>query len=172
MIDIYIDNLLNFFDKGGFVLYIVFIIALFLWTLLLERYMYISYEYRKFRKSLIEELKNTTFKKKFKEEIKRYIIEDSNIKLKTGLSFIKILIIVCPLVGLLGTVTGMIEVFDVMAINGTSNVKSMANGVSMATIPTMAGMIVALSGILFEKKLELLIKYHTDKLYLEISKVL
>ena len=33
----------------------------------------------------------------------------------------------------------MIEVFDVMALNGTGNVKSMANGVSMATIPTMAG---------------------------------
>ncbi|RXJ87509.1 MotA/TolQ/ExbB proton channel family protein [Arcobacter sp. CECT 8985] len=172
MIDIYIDNLLGFFTKGGFVLYIVFAIALFLWALLIERYMYISIEYKKFKKSLFEDLKKNQYEKKFKEEIKRYLIEDSNMKLKKGLSFIKTLIIVCPLVGLLGTVTGMIEVFDVMAINGTSNVKSMANGVSMATIPTMAGMIVALSGILFEKKLELSIKYHTDKLYLEISKVL
>ncbi|RXJ99217.1 biopolymer transporter ExbB [Arcobacter sp. CECT 8986] len=172
MIDIYIDNLLGFFTKGGFVLYIVFAIALFLWALLIERYMYISIEYKKFKKALFEDLKNNQFEKKFKEEIKRYLIEDSNMKLKRGLSFIKTLIIVCPLVGLLGTVTGMIEVFDVMAINGTSNVKSMANGVSMATIPTMAGMVVALSGILFEKKLELSIKHHTDKLYLEISKVL
>ncbi|AXH14026.1 MotA/TolQ/ExbB proton channel family protein [Malaciobacter mytili] len=172
MIDIYLDNLFGFFDKGGFVLYIVFGIALFLWTLLIERYIYISFEYKKYKNSLINELKEASFSKKFKEEIKKYLIEDSNIKLKSGLSFIKTLIIVCPLVGLLGTVTGMIEVFDVMAINGTSNVKSMANGVSMATIPTMAGMVVALSGILFEKKLELSIKYHTDKLYLEISKVL
>ncbi len=74
--------------------------------------------------------------------------------------------------GLLGTVTGMIEVFDVMAIQGTSNVKAMANGVSMATIPTMAGMVIALSGILFEKRLEVSIKYQTEKLYLDISKVL
>ncbi len=172
MIDIYLDNLFSFFEKGGFVLYIVFAIALFLWTLLVERYIYISFEYKKYINNLLEELKESSFNKKFKEEIKKYLIEDSNIKLKSGLSFIKTLIIVCPLVGLLGTVTGMIEVFDVMAINGTSNVKSMANGVSMATIPTMAGMVVALSGILFEKKLELSIKYHTDKLYLEISKVL
>ncbi len=158
MIDIYLDNLFGFFDKGGFVLYIVFGIALFLWTLLIERYIYISFEYKKYKNSLINELKEASFSEKFKEEIKKYLIEDSNIKLKSGLSFIKTLIIVCPLVGLLGTVTGMIEVFDVMAINGTSNVKSMANGVSMATIPTMAGMVVALSGILFEKKLELSIK--------------
>ncbi|AXH13127.1 MotA/TolQ/ExbB proton channel family protein [Halarcobacter bivalviorum] len=172
MIDLYIDNFFNFFDKGGFVLYIVFAIALFLWALLIERYIYISFEYKKYAKALKQDLSKQQFNQKFKEEIKKYLIEDSNIRLKTGLSFIKTLIIVCPLVGLLGTVTGMIEVFDVMALNGTSNVKSMANGVSMATIPTMAGMVVALSGILFEKKLELSIKYHTDKLYLEISKVL
>ncbi|RXJ75871.1 hypothetical protein CRV03_11675 [Arcobacter sp. F155] len=172
MIDLYIDNFFNFFDKGGFVLYIVFAIALFLWALLIERYIYISFEYKKYAKALKQDLSQKQFNQKFKEEIKKYLIEDSNIKLKSGLSFIKTLIIVCPLVGLLGTVTGMIEVFDVMALNGTSNVKSMANGVSMATIPTMAGMVVALSGILFEKKLELSIKYHTDKLYLEISKVL
>ena len=59
-----------------------------------------------------------------------------------------------------------------MAITGSSNVKSMANGVSMATIPTMAGMVVALSGILFEKRLELSIKYHKQKLELELSKVI
>ena len=112
----------------------MFGIALFLWALLVERYIYISFEYRKYKKSLLGDLKNSKVNQKFKEEIKKYIIEDSNTKLKTGLSFIKTLIIVCPLVGLLGTVTGMIEVFDVMALNGTSDVKSMANGVSMATI--------------------------------------
>ena len=52
-----------------------------------------------------------------------------------------------PLFGLLGTVTGMIEVFQVMAINGTSNARAMAGGVSRATVPTMAGMVVALSGL-------------------------
>ena len=42
---------------------------------------------------------------------------------------------------------GMIEVFDVMAISGTGNARSMASGVSKATIPTMAGMVGALSGV-------------------------
>ncbi len=172
MIEIYLDDLLVFFNKGGFVLYIVFTIALFLWTLLIERYIYITFEYKKYRKKVFEELKNLNEKNRFKDEIKRYIVEEANFKLKNGLDFIKTLIIVCPLVGLLGTVTGMIEVFDVMAILGTSNVKSMANGVSMATIPTMAGMVVALSGILFEKRLELSIKCQTQKLELELSKVI
>ena len=46
--------------------------------------------------------------------------------------------------GLMGTVTGMIEVFDVMAISGSGNPRSMAAGVSKATVPTMAGMVAAL----------------------------
>jgi biopolymer transport protein ExbB len=43
----------------------------------------------------------------------------------------------------------MIEVFDVMTILGTGNPRAMASGVSKATIPTMAGMVVALSGLFF-----------------------
>ena len=52
-----------------------------------------------------------------------------------------------PLFGLLGTVTGMIEVFQVMAFNGGGDARAMAGGVSKATLPTMAGMVVALSGV-------------------------
>lgn len=172
MIDLYIDNLSEFFNRGGVVLYLVFAIAIFLWTLLIDRYIYLYYGYKEYKKNLLEDIKKEKFNKRFISDIQAYLVEDSSTRLKAGLAFIKTLIIVCPLVGLLGTVTGMIEVFDVMAIAGTSNVRSMADGVSMATIPTMAGMVVALSGILFEKKLELSIEHQTQKLHLEISKVL
>ena len=55
--------------------------------------------------------------------------------------------VLCPLFGLLGTVTGMLEVLDVLAIAGSGNARSMASGVSRATIPTMAGMVGSLSGV-------------------------
>ncbi len=51
------------------------------------------------------------------------------------------------MLGLLGTVTGMIDVFEVMSISGSGNSRAMAAGVSKATIPTMAGMVAALSGV-------------------------
>ena len=64
------------------------------------------------------------------------------------------LIAICPLLGLLGTVTGMISVFEVMAEVGTGNARLMAGGISLATIPTMAGMVCALSGICFVNRIE------------------
>jgi biopolymer transport protein ExbB len=56
------------------------------------------------------------------------------------------------MLGLLGTVTGMIEVFDVMA-GGSGNARGMAAGVSKATLPTMAGMVAAISGMVFSVQL-------------------
>ena len=70
------------------------------------------------------------------------------------LAFIGALISICPLLGLLGTVVGMIHVFDLMAVTGTGDARAMASGVSLATIPTMAGMVVALSGLFFRADLQ------------------
>ena len=77
---------------------------------------------------------------------------------------IKVLIAICPLLGLLGTVTGMIAVFDVMTYSGGGNARAMAGGVSMATIPTMAGMVAALSGVYFGTWLEHKAQVETEKL--------
>ena len=67
------------------------------------------------------------------------------------LAIIKMLIAICPMLGLLGTVIGMIQVSDVMAVTGNGNSRSMAAGISQATISTMAGMIIAISGLYFHQ---------------------
>ena len=59
----------------------------------------------------------------------------------------------------------MIEVFDVMAISGSGNARSMASGVSKATIPTMAGMVGALSGVFASTWLNRKVK--TERAHLE-----
>ena len=80
-------------------------------------------------------------------QIRQAMISRASMRLNTNLPLINVMVALCPLLGLLGTVTGMIEVFDVMAITGTGSARSMASGVSKATIPTMAGMVGALSGV-------------------------
>jgi biopolymer transport protein ExbB len=75
----------------------------------------------------------------------------SQVKERTisNVALIKTLVALAPLLGLLGTVTGMIDVFDVLAYSGSSSARLMAGGVFRATIPTMAGMMAALSGLYF-----------------------
>jgi len=52
-----------------------------------------------------------------------------------------------PLLGLLGTVSGMITTFDVIAVFGTGNARAMAGGISIALITTQAGLVVAVPGL-------------------------
>ncbi len=64
------------------------------------------------------------------------------------------LISLFPLLGLLGTVTGMISVFDVLSVDGAGNPRAMASGVWQATLPTLAGMVLAISGMFSLARLE------------------
>lgn len=64
--------------------------------------------------------------------------------LEKGLSLIKLLAAVAPLLGLLGTVTGMIATFQSISLFGTGDPKLMASGISQALVTTMLGLSVAM----------------------------
>lgn len=63
------------------------------------------------------------------------------------LSFIAIMARVAPLLGLLGTVIGMITTFEVISFFGTGNAKAMAAGISEALVTTQSGLLVAIPGL-------------------------
>ena len=48
----------------------------------------------------------------------------------------------------------MIQVFDVLSATGTGNAREMAGGIAQATLPTMAGLVVALSGVYFRSRFQ------------------
>lgn len=56
-----------------------------------------------------------------------------------------------PLMGLLGTVLGMIEVFNVIALRGSGEPSALAHGISMALITTAAGLVVAIPALFFHR---------------------
>lgn len=68
--------------------------------------------------------------------------------LERGLTFIKIISAVAPLLGLLGTVTGMIVTFEAITLFGTGDPSLMANGISQALITTVLGLVVAIPTLL------------------------
>ena len=69
-------------------------------------------------------------------------------RIRQHLAMIAILAAIAPLLGLLGTVLGMIETFEVIAVFGTGNAKAMAGGISVALVTTQAGLLVAIPGML------------------------
>ena len=64
--------------------------------------------------------------------------------LETGLSFIRVLYVVAPLLGLLGTVVGMITTFQMITLFGTGDPRMMAGGISTALVTTVLGLVVAI----------------------------
>lgn len=150
-----LKTVLNFLDSGGGVLWFIFIVSISLWSLICERLIYFKFAYPELQKKCLEKwltTRNTSSRHDF--HIKRCILSEAQISMQQSVSTIKLLIVICPMLGLLGTVIGMIQVFDVMAVIGNSSARSMAEGISQATVSTMAGMVVAISGLYFHNYIE------------------
>jgi len=143
-----IEAINNFFNAGGPVLYLIAGLTFVMWVLMLERFWYYFFGYRRDARQVIAGWEARSERKSWSAlAIRDKLISETRIKIDQNLSMINTLIAICPLFGLLGTVTGMIDVFTVLSITGGGDAKSMAGGVSRATIPTMAGMVAALSGV-------------------------
>lgn len=138
----------NFFYSGGPVLYLIAALMFVMWMLLLERAWYFSSSYPREAEDVRQQWATRSERTSwYSHAIRSKLISELHLKINQNLALIKTLIALCPLFGLLGTVTGMIDVFTVLSITGGGDAKSMAAGVSRATIPTMAGMVAALSGV-------------------------
>ncbi|TQV88679.1 MotA/TolQ/ExbB proton channel family protein [Aliikangiella coralliicola] len=159
------ESIQEFLETGGQVLNYIGILIFLMWVLILERIIYLFFVYKGHRRDLITQWKERPERQSWNaEQIRQAMISRTRISLNQSLSTIQAFVALCPLLGLLGTVTGMIEVFDVMAISGSGNARSMASGVSKATIPTMAGMVGALSGVFASTWLKRTAKKETELL--------
>ncbi len=144
----------DFVERGGNVLLAIAFVTALMWTLIIERYVYLRTTYPAQRQQIIDGWRSRVDHSSwYAHQIRRKLVSQLRQKLESRLWLIRTAVALCPMFGLLGTVTGMIEVFDVMA-SGSGNARGMAAGVSKATLPTMAGMVAAISGMLFSIQLE------------------
>ncbi|MGB5465784.1 MAG: MotA/TolQ/ExbB proton channel family protein [Sedimenticolaceae bacterium] len=140
----------GFLAAGGVVLWAIAAVSLLLWSLILERFLFFWFAYPRLMQSAERRWTDWAGLRGWRSErVRAALLSELRVMLWRNISLIRTLIAACPLLGLLGTVTGMIRIFDVMAFLQGGDATGMAAGVSLATIPTMAGLVVALSGILF-----------------------
>ncbi len=138
----------DFVDMGGPVLLLIGGLLFLMWSLIFERVFYFATDLRNDMDVVVAEWESRTERRSwYARSIREALISEAVIKINQNMALIKTLVALAPMLGLLGTVTGMIEVFHVMAVTGGGDPKSMAGGVSRATVPTMAGMVAALSGV-------------------------
>lgn len=154
LVDAWLANR-DFLELGGDVLLAILFVTFLMWMFIIERYWYLRAAYPRALREVIEQWSARSDKTSWRaHQIRRAMISRLSMDLNRSVPLIKTLVALCPLLGLLGTVTGMIQVFDVMAISGSGNPRAMASGVSHATVPTMAGMVAALSGFIFSVQLQ------------------
>lgn len=144
------ESLQSFLASGGEVLFAIMILTFIMWGLILERAMYWTTAQtgviRRAKRAWEARSDHSSW---FAKAYRTRLMSEAHQEASRFNSVIKILVAVTPLLGLLGTVTGMVFVFDVMAVTGSTNARLMAAGISRATIPTMAGLFVSVSGVMF-----------------------
>ena len=142
------EVILAFMDKGGNVLWLIAALVFFMWTLIFERAYYFYFGWKQDRARVVSNWEGRAERRSWSaKQIRMKLVSSGRELINENMNVIATCVALCPLLGLLGTVTGMIEVFNVMAVTGGGDAKSMAGGVEKSTIPTMAGMVAALSGL-------------------------
>ncbi len=168
----HISHIEDYVRSGGIVMIPLMIVSVLMWVLIINRAFFLRQLYRKnmSRRKAGEFVKTNKFpdhheykgvtalfiteflsRRSGKSSIDKFILDETVIlvvaSLDKYLAFIGILAGVAPLLGLLGTVTGMITTFDIISVFGTGNAKAMAGGISEALITTQTGLLVAIPGL-------------------------
>jgi len=151
-------KLQHFIELGGHVVIVILAVLFLLWFLILERYYYIYFAYPRVIKDVHWQWNQRSDHSSWQAlKIRDMHIAQAKALLTQHVPTIKTLVSLCPLLGLLGTVIGMIDVFTALGNADNTDPKIMAAGVSKSTIPTMVGLVVSLSGIYFVSQLNRLV---------------
>ena len=132
---------------GPFVIWI-FLCGLLMWTLVVERAWYFNRILpAQARQTLAAWQARSDHHSWCARQIRRAMISRLETAMTANLLVLRTLVPLAPLLGLIGTVSGMLEVFDSMALRGSADARAMASGVSEAMICTLTGLAVSITGL-------------------------
>ena len=143
------DDLLLLFERGGVVLWMILAMSVLMWALILDRYIHYFFVMPRRRTRLLRLWRRNSSDGRPSTPRTKAMMAAFNAPMHRFLPSIHTLANILPLLGLLGTINGMIKVFEVITVFGAGNARGMAAGISEALITTMAGLVTALSGLYF-----------------------
>lgn len=161
----FIGQISALIDAGGTLMWAILLVSVLLWGLIIERFLYLAIQQPKQVRRLLEAWQARRERHSwFAHRIREAMLSMAKTELGKTVPIIRMLIALCPLLGLLGTVLGMMDVFDVIRATGSNSARSTATGVSNAVITTMAGLVIAISGLYFSRRIELRVEEETRRL--------
>jgi biopolymer transport protein ExbB len=134
--------------EGGPYVGWIFVCGLLMWTLVIERVWYFAWILPTQIQETIAAWRGRRDHDSWcARQIRRAMISRANAAMGANLQLLRVLVPLSPLLGLIGTVSGMLEVFDSMALRGSADARAMASGVSQAMLCTMTGLAVSITGL-------------------------
>ncbi|MGQ0622981.1 MAG: MotA/TolQ/ExbB proton channel family protein [Panacagrimonas sp.] len=159
------DTLGEFLDAGGWVTKWILAACAILITVVLERGWYLWRIYPRVRAAVLSQWNARSERNSWAaQRIRIALISQLRIGLESGLPVIKVMVPMAPLLGLLGTVMGMLQVFDAMALSRGGDTRAMADGISHAMIATMAGLVVSVIGLFFSNLFTSRVRVESERL--------
>src|SRR4249920_426670 len=141
--------LMNLVDGGGPFVFLIFLSGVLMWTLVVERAWFFWKVLPKVTQDAIDEWNRRGDHLSWcARQIRDAMISRLSSQMTANLLVMRTLVPMAPLLGLVGTVSGMLEVFDSMALRGSADARTMATGVSHAMLCTMSGLAVSITGLL------------------------
>lgn len=137
----------EYIQQGGPIMYLLLVINIVGWAIMLSKFYSLSVEMKMADQTsgeLSQDIKVGNLDSASLIELTKQHLASYIVKVEKGLNTVKIIATISPLLGLLGTVLGVLTAFHVMSKTGLSNPSSFAKGISMALITTVGGMIVAI----------------------------
>lgn len=152
-------------EAGGPVVEWILLSCVVMWMLVIERYWFFKNQLPQLADSMLREWQSRSDHQSWKaRQIRRAMISRLNAAMSANMPVLRVLVPMAPLLGLLGTVMGMLNIFDSMAARGSVDARAMADGVSEAMVCTMTGLAVSMSGLLPVNRFQARIRHQTELL--------
>jgi biopolymer transport protein ExbB len=143
-----IAAVLDLVEGGGPFVLFIFLSGVVMWTLVIERAWYFARSLPVRSQEMLERWHERREHRSWcARQIRQAMISRLNAEMTANMPLMRVLVPLSPLLGLIGTVSGMLEVFDSMALRGSADARTMASGVSHAMICTLTGLAVSISGL-------------------------
>jgi len=150
-----LDNVRGLLLQGGPVMPYILGLSVVMWVLIVERYWYFSVLHPRIFTTVRGHWNaRSEYRSRTARRLRAQRVAMLSFNARRSLPIIRTLIQVLPLLGLLGTVSGLIHTFEVITIFGGANRRGIAAGISEALVATLAGLVTALSGLYFSVNLE------------------